>query len=113
MTVKRTPDLPHAHSPIPPAAHRFTLLVSGLVWVAMIAFGLYVGIGALGRWSGAEGTRQAGLLLAAAASIAGGLALLSATYQDWRQDVRLNHNPRAMIGFACLAVAGLAVALLR
>jgi hypothetical protein len=99
------PPIPDPHVRIPAAAHRFTLLVSAMVWVGMIAFGAYV-----------CGTATAGhreRLLAGAALIAGGTALVSATYQEWRRGIRLNANPRAALGVACLALAALAIALLR
>lgn len=96
---------------IPLAAHRFTLIVAALVWVAMIVFGAYVAASALAR-GGDGGAPRIGLLVAGAANVAGGVALLMATYQDWRHGVRLNRNPRAMFGFSCLAAATLSLAFL-
>jgi hypothetical protein len=111
MSMRPGPRIPDPHVRIPAAAQRFTLLVTALVWIGMMAFGAYVCSGALGTGGSGTTTIHPGRLAAGAALIAGGVALLSATYQEWRRGIRLNGNPRATFGLACAALGGLLIAL--
>jgi hypothetical protein len=76
----------------------------------MIAFGVYAGWSALTH---ASGRIKAGQLIAGMGFWAAGLAFMSATWQEWRRNVPLTRNPRAVFGSACILMGTLGFLLLR
>lgn len=109
MNMRGMTEMQRTQPHIPVTAHKFVLLVAGLLWMATIAWGAYIAIRTIER----VGTEpRIDLLLAGTANVVGGIALLIATWQDWRGQVRLNRSRWAMFGFGCLAAATLCIAVL-